>query len=162
MGLLSFFLALGFALLLCFRLTFVAFALAGVGEIFGFQTLVFLLGHPGVELLLKAGFDLCHGGIGGEVLGFEGVGLKVVEFFGWAIEEVSDAGSQRGVTFCVGLPGFDGLTFVEAADGVSKFGCEIADELIAGVAYCPDGIGTDGAICANGCVLCEDVIAEGG
>ena len=110
--------------------------------------------------MLEAGFDLRHGGIGGEVVCFEGVGFKVVEFFGWTIEKMSDAGSQRGVAFCVGLPGFDGLAFVEAADGVSEFGGEIADELVAGVAHGPDGIGADGAICADGGVLGEDVIAE--
>jgi hypothetical protein len=93
MGLFSFFLALGFALFLSFRLTFVAFALAGVGEIFGCEAIVVLLKHPGIELMLEASFDLRPGGIGGEVLCFEGVGFKVVEFLGWAIEEVNDAGS---------------------------------------------------------------------
>ena len=123
------FLLFAFALLLRAGAPFIAFSLARWGEFFGFEALVLLLCHPGIELLLECGFDWSQRGIGGEVFGFVGVGLQVVEFFGGAVKEVSDTSGERGIVFRVGLPGFDGLALVDAADGVGAIRREVAESL---------------------------------
>ena len=78
-------------------------ALAGSGFEFGGEALISLLFHPRVEFLLQR----VHAGavlrVGGEVVHLVGVGLQVVELFGWAVVVTRDFFRGGGV----GLGGFD-------------------------------------------------------
>ncbi len=93
-----------FAFLRRIGFAFVAFALAGVGKIFGLQAFVALLDDPGGEFFLKLGFDLSQCGISGKVLELIGVGLDVLEFFARAIEEPFHAVGELVVLLGVSFP----------------------------------------------------------